>query len=295
MQRVRAIQGPHAMPNIQEWQGEQLQVREQLLVISEQGLGDTIHFMRYIPLLRQRGVDVAFCAQTKLHSLIKASNIDDSPLTPEQANLVTEGKWIPLLSLPRHLDVSPQNVIIAKPYVSATDSLINKWKKILSKESRPIIAINWQGNPSMEKTYQGRSIPLEIFSILFKQNDIKLLSLQKGFGTEQLDNCSFKEQFVDCQKEVDAIWDFLEMAAIIMNCDLIITSDTSVAHLAGALGKKTWLLLHHVPDWRWGVKDKKTFWYPSMKLFRQTSRNEWKGMMEQVAIQLEGFFTNHLE
>ena len=276
------------MPKTQQWSGEKLNPGQKLLVVSEQGLGDTIQFMRYIPYLQKQSVDVSFCAQTKLHGLIQSSNIHPNPLTPEQANLIQEGKWIPLLSLPKYLEVNPQNPIISKSYISTTDSFINKWKEILSHENQPIIGINWQGNPDAEKNnLKGRSIPLELFSTIAKHNDCKFLSLQKGFGSEQLENCSFRDKFVGCQQQIDSTWDFLENAAIIANCDLIITSDTSIAHLAGAIGKQTWLLLHNVPDWRWGMTGDTTFWYPSMKLFRQEARNEWHILMEKVAIALK--------
>ena len=114
-----------------------------------------------------------------------------------------------------------------------------------------------------------------------------MLSLQKGFGSEQLGNCSFNNRFVSCQEQVNNTWDFLETAAIIANCDLVITSDTSVAHLAGGMGKTTWLLLHKVPDWRWGLEGDTTFWYPSMRLFRQRERGNWNEVMERVAEALQ--------
>ena len=157
-------------------------------------------------------------------------------------------------------------------------------ENLLSKERRPIIGIIWQGKPKMETTYQGRSIPLETFATLAKNNNFKLLSLQKGFGSEQLDHCSFKNKFVQCQSQIDVTWDFLENAAIIENCDLIITSDTAIAHLAGGMGKQTWLLLHHLSEWRWGLEGANTFWYPSMKLFRQKERHNWQEVMERVSI-----------
>ena len=94
---------------------------------------------------------------------------------------------------------------------------------------------------------------------------------------------------VKCQPQIDSTWDFLENAAIIENCDLIITSDTSIAHLAGGMGKTTWLLLKHIPEWRWGIHGERTFWYPSVRLFRQKERNNWNEVMEKVseAIKLE--------
>ena len=135
----------------------------------------------------------------------------------------------------------------------------------------------------MEQTYQGRSIPLETFSIIAKNNNFKFLSLQKGYGSEQLDHCSFKNRFVKYQQKIDSTWDFLENAAIIENCDLIITCDTSIAHLAGGMGKKVWLLLRDVPYWTWGLEGETTFWYPSMRLFRQKERNNWQEVMERVS------------
>ena len=130
---------------------------------------------------------------------------------------------------------------------------------------------------------QGRSLPLEIFSILARNNNLRFLSLQKGFGSEQLDYCSFKDKFVSCQDQIDATWDFLENASIIENCNLIITSDTSIAHLAGGMGKKVWLLLKDIPYWTWGLEGESTFWYPSMRLFRQNKRNNWQNVMETVS------------
>ena len=247
--------------------------------------------MRYATALRKEGKSVSLCAPHKLHSLIQTSEIDSSPLTPEQANQITEGQWIPLLSVPRHLEVSPQNPIITEPYIKTTAELTAKWADILGANEKPIIGINWQGNPKTEKTgLQGRSLALETFAPVADNRQISLLSLQKGFGSEQLDTCSFKDRFISCQNQVNDTWDFLETAAIIANCDLVITSDTSVAHLAGAMGKTTWLLLHKVPDWRWGLEGDTTFWYPSMRLFRQKERGDWDEVMERVAQALQEHF-----
>ncbi len=260
---------------------------KKLLVLAEQGLGDTLQYMRYIPYLRKQGFDISLSAQEKLHSLIKSSGIDPNPLTPEQAVLVSEGQWIPLLSLPRYLKINPENAIISEPYIFSKDELNQKWKNIFLKERKPIIGINWQGNPNIENSYQGRSIPLEIFSIITNNNDIQLLSLQKGFGSEQLGNCSFKNRFVKCQPQINSTWDFLENAAIIENCDLIITCDTSIAHLAGGMGKNVWLLLRDIPFWTWGLQGDNTFWYPSMRLFRQKKRDDWSEVMIRVSSRIK--------
>ena len=227
---------------------------------------------------------------SKLHCLIKSSGIDPSPLTPEQANKVTEGQWIPLLSLPRLLKVNPEDPIITEPYIKTTEELTAKWAAILGEEDRPIIGINWQGNPNAEKSSLRGTRALETFAPVADNSQISLLSLQKGFGSEQLETCSFKDRFVNCQDQINKTWDFLESAAIIANCDLVITSDTYVAHLAGGMGKTTWLLLQKVPDWRWGLGKETTFWYPSMRLFRQTERENWDEVMERVEEALQEHF-----
>ena len=279
----------HGKSNLKLWQGEHLAKGEKLLVISEQGLGDTMQYMRYIPYLRRKGIDICFSAKQKLHTLIKESKIDLNPLTPDKAKEVTSGKWIPLLSLPKYLKITNNNPIVSNPYIFTSNELINKWKNIL-KSKKPLIGINWQGDPNTEKSFRGRSIPLESFSPIFNNNQIEILSLQKGWGSEQIKNCSFKEKFIECQSQIDITWDFLENAAIISNCDLIITSDTSIAHLAGGMGVKVWLLLKNIPFWTWGMKTDDTFWYPSMRLFRQTKRHNWAEVIDKVAIELEKLF-----
>ena len=281
----------HALPNCKEWNGEILKKNTELLLVTEQGYGDTLQFIRFALFLKKQGINVSICAQPKLHSLIKASGIDSAPLSPEQASRTTTGLWTPLLSVPMHLNVSPDNPITTEPYLKTTDELNDKWKSILSEEKRPIIGINWQGNPEVEKsTQRGRSLPLETFSAVANRSQASLLSLQKGFGSEQLKNCSFQDKFVGCQGQINDTWDFLETAAIIANCDLIITSDTSVAHLAGSIGKPTWLLLKKTPDWRWGLEGETTFWYPSVRLFRQSKKGNWDEVLQRVSNALEEEF-----
>ncbi|HBH73456.1 MAG TPA: hypothetical protein DDY43_08430, partial [Synechococcales bacterium UBA10510] len=291
-EKEKEISRPHSSPKCSRWNGRALPDKnEQLVIATEQGLGDTLLFMRYVIILRNKGIAVSLCAQPNLHTLIQASGIDPSPLTPQQGNQVTDGLWIPLLSVPRHLEVSPDKPIITEPYIKTTNELSVKWKGILATEECPIIGINWQGNPQAEKTgLRGRSLQLEAFAPIASGSQKSLISLQKGFGSEQLETCSFKDCFVSCQDQVNDTWDFLETAAIIANCDLVITSDTSVAHLAGGMGKTTWLLLEKVPEWRWGLEGDSSFWYPSMRLFRQRERGNWDEVMERVAAELQKQF-----
>ena len=277
----------HSSPSSKPIFDNIIELKEDLLVVSEQGLGDTIQYMRYIPYLRELGLNIHFSAQKKLHSLIKSSNIDSNPLTPEDASLVNDKKWIPLLSIPKNLAVTPNNPIVYKPYIKSKKKFLDKWKKELFNENKPIIGINWQGNLNMENvSYKGRSIPLENFSIILKQNDITFLSLQKGYGSDQLKNCSFVHKFVSCQNKIDQTLDFAENAAIAANCNLIITCDTSIAHLAGGMGLKVWLLLKDVPFWTWGLHGKSSFWYPTMRIFRQYKKDDWISLFDKVGLEL---------
>ena len=124
---------------------------------------------------------------------------------------------------------------------------------------------------------------MEEFSKLLEKNDISFLSLQKGYGSKQLEECSFQKNFVSCQEQIDEILDYSETAAIIENCDLIITNDCSLGPLAAGMGKKVWLLLRDIPFWYWGLKGESTFWYPSMRLFRQKERDNWQEVLERVS------------
>ena len=261
-----------------------------MLLVTEQGLGDTLQFMRYAAAFKDQGFDVSICAQPKLHTLIQVSGISEHPLSPYEASQVKEGYWLPLLSAPRYLAINNSDAVLNAPYIKTNAELFSRWKRLLSKENKLIIGINWQGNPETEKmTLQGRSLPLEAFYYITSNHEISLVSLQKGFGSEQLEQCNFKNKFVTCQSQVNDTWDFLETAAIIANCDLIITNDTAVGHLAGGLGKPTWLLLHKVPDWRWGLKGDTTIWYPSMRLFRQSKHGDWNKVMKRVNDSLQSY------
>lgn len=270
------------------WNGIELAKGDKLLLIAEQGLGDTLQFMRYVIPLRNQGIAASLCPHPQLTTLIQESGIDPAPLKPSQAIQVRDGHWMPLLSLPRYLGVGPENPIITTPYIATSADMVDQWKWTMAQERRPIIGIHWQGNPDVEQTnLRGRSLALEAFAPIAARTKATLVSLQHGFGSEQLDTCSFRDRFASCQEEISKAFNFPETAAIIANCDLIVTSDSCVAHLAAGMGKRTWLLLHKMPDWRWGMEGSSSFWYPSMRLFRQKERGNWNDVLKQVAAELQ--------
>jgi ADP-heptose:LPS heptosyltransferase len=146
---------------------------------------------------------------------------------------------------------------------------------------RPLIGLSWQGNPAQEKL-AGRSLPLERLAPLTELSEVDFVSFQRGPGEEQLDSCSFRHRFCAAQNELNNIWAFEEIAAMMCGCDCIVSVDTATAHLAGALGCPTWLLLRHVPEWRWGIESKTVNSYPSMTLLRQHKPHDWCGPIQEL-------------
>ena len=190
--------------------------------------------------------------------------------------------------MPRHLGVTPQKVIAETPYIKAEPTLVAKWRSLIATSDKLVVGINWQGGRELEqRTYPGRSIDLDKFRSILSSDDISFISLQKGFGSEQVDTYSLNDKFVNVQKQIDEAWDFQETVAIVESCDLVITCDTSMAHLAGAMGKTVWTLLKHVPIWTWGLASSKTAWYPSMRLFRQPKSDDWDSVIETVEKELK--------
>ena len=181
------------------------------------------------------------------------------------------------LSVPKYLKVSPQNPIITQPYIKTTDKLSAKWRDILSVLKGPIIGINWRGNRKDIKK-QARDIPIQKFRRIVGTSAGSFLCLQRGAQRSEVDRLMISQKTSVGQLETlriadsDEQEDFLEYAAIVANCDLVITTGTSVAHISAGLGIPTWVLLPKVPDWRWGLEGDTTFWYPSMRLFRQPKK-----------------------
>ena len=285
-----------ASPKCNQWSGEvALKETNKLLLVGEQGLGDTLQFMRYAIALKNEGTSVAFCAKKKLHSLIQSSGIDPSPLTPEQANKVIEGEWMPLLSAAKHLQVSPSNPIITEPYIQPKDELKMKWTDIFGAKEKPVIGINWRGNRK-DANKQDRNIPIQVFRKIVERNKGNLVCLQRGALPSEFEQITFNSNMTPHQLDIlriadsDEPEDFLEYAAIINSCDLVITTASTVAHLAAGIGIPTWVLLPKIPDWRWGLEGDTTFWYPSMRLFRQKEKGNWSEVMERVAEALQEQF-----
>ncbi len=285
----------YSAPKCNAWQGEQLNQEHKLLLCAEQGLGDTLQFMRYACFLKDQGINVSLSTPIRLHPLIKSSGIDLSPLTPQQANNVNSGYWAPLISIASQLKVSPSNPILTHPYIKSTSDLNSKWEEIFSKGYRPVIGINWQGNRN-DRSRKERNIPIRCLKRIIEEHTGDFVCLQRDAQKVDILELIPSSKATSQQAEISRIADsdnpddFLEYAAIITNCDLVITIGSTVAHLSAGIGKTTWVLLPTVPDWRWGLEGNTTFWYPSMRLFRQRERGNWDDVMESVAEALKEHF-----
>ena len=281
-----------AVPSIERWEGDRLEQLKQLLVVSEQGIGDTLQFIRYAKLLKSKGIRIRVHAQTKLHGLIKSSGIEDSPINDKELSQITEGQWVPLLSIPGILKVCAERPITTEPSIKGEERIHSKWKKIFSNKRQPVIGINWKSNRK-DIFRNSRDIPIELFAKIVNKADASFLSLQRDSHKSELDTIWSKQSQLDFQSEVSRIADsddpddFLEYASIVANCNLVITTDTTVAHLAANMGILTWILLPKTPNWRWGLRGEESFWYQSVKLFRQKVERDWTKEIAKIIKELD--------
>ncbi len=261
------------------WQGEPLAGRT-ILLFHEQGLGDTLQFIRYVPLVKARGGRVIVqCARKLIPILGTCAGIDE--LVADDQPPPDYDLQAALLSLPGIFQTRLDTIPAAAPYLSAPEELVQRWRSELGDDGRLRVGINWQGNPTYRHDAQ-RSVRLEAFAPLAAIEGVRLLSLQKGFGSEQMENSPFPVEDLGSRLDADGRA-FYETAAVIKNLDLVVTSDTAVAHLAGALGAPVWVALPLSPDWRWFLDREDSPWYPTMRLFRQGSLGDWPDVFRRIA------------
>ena len=257
-----------------------------LLLHAEQGLGDTLLFIRYVShVSRQRrlGSTIIVECQPALCRLLSNFPGVDQLVATGAAQLPPFGFQAPLASLPHILGISPAATSVTVPYLHADAKLVEQWKCKLRSLRGFKVGIAWQGNPSYGYDRQ-RSMALTHFAKLAKLEGIHLISLQRGPGTEQLSSFAAAIHVVDFD---EASGPFMDTAAIMINIDLVISSDSAVAHLAGALGVPVWVALPAVPDWRWLLKRDDSPWYPTMRLFRQTRAGNWDDVFERIVGELK--------
>jgi tetratricopeptide (TPR) repeat protein len=266
-----------------QWNGEPLGDRR-LLVHAEQGLGDTFQFVRYLPLAIERCRHVTFEAPAALLPLLTASGLKNlvSPVDPRPP----ADAQISLMSLARIFSPTLDTIPNVVPYLAADRALSEHWRGELSKFAGYRVGIFWQGRTSYRED-RFRSVALSQFAPLAQVSGARLFSLQKGPGSEQISAVQGRFHVVDLGSAADErSGPFMDTAAIMKNLDLIVTTDTAGAHLAGALGVPVWCALRSSPDWRWLADRDDSPWYPTMRLFRQTSAGDWPGVFRRMAAAL---------
>lgn len=271
-----------------QWDGTNL--KGVLLVYAEQGLGDVFQFSRYLRHIKKDGGSIVLMCQSTVVDFYhgegcgwdiyidKVISLDD-PLPHFDL-------YVSLMSLPyimgENINDIPQDV----HYIKTHQDMVYSWKSKIKKERiRNDIKVGfvWQGDKTHKNDYY-RSIPLENFTPLLELDKAKFFSLQKGFGQEQIAENNFEDSIIDWSDDFDQ---YINTAALIENLDLVISVDTSIAHLAGAMGKPVWVLLEEIPDFRWMLDRKDSPWYPSVKLFRQKQFSDWSSVIAKVKTELE--------
>ncbi len=285
----KRLNPPHGAATFPQplWLGESDITGKTILLHAEQGLGDVIMFSRYAAPLAQRGARVLLAVPDKLKALFrsfapKAEIVDGAP---ESFDV-----HAPLASLPLALKSTPGTIPAPPSYLAAEPERVVRWRDRIGGDGFRI-GIAWQG--ARVSNDIGRSFPASLFRDIAAMDGVRLISLQKGEGTAQLaalpPGMCVETLGEDFDSGPDA---FLDTAAAMEACDLIITSDTSIAHLAGALGRPVWIALRHSPEWRWFLERNDTPWYPSARLFRQASPGDWGGVFTSLGEELRRLRTN---
>ena len=270
----------HAQP---EWKGGPLEGRT-ILLQAEQGIGDAIQFIRYLPMVLQQGGRVILQCQPGLKRLYQLMAPDLLVLEGSQP-LPAFDTHCPLLSLPRlfatDLSSIPQNV----PYLHANPEEAGTWRARLAEHSHSLkVGLVWAGNPRFKADHLRSPRQLSLYAPLGGVERVQFFSLQKGEAASQ---CRTPQAGMVLHDWSDELRDFADTAALMENLDVVVTSDTSVAHLAGAMGKRVWVMLPFSADWRWLRDRSDSPWYPTMRLFRQSRPTEWEPVVAEVRGQLE--------
>jgi tetratricopeptide (TPR) repeat protein len=259
------------------WDGRDLN-GQTILLHAEQGFGDTIQFARFAPMVADRGGRVVLQCQAKLARLLEWN--------PQLGQIISNDGAVPefdfhcpLLSLPLAFNTDIQSIPATTPYLRVDPALAKAWEdRLASTPAAFRVGLVWAGSPAHKRDRQ-RSLALSQFLPLAAVTDAAFFSLQKGAASNQIKDLPQSMKLIDLTSDLH---DFAETAALIANLDLVIGADTAVVHLAAAIGKPVWLLLPSIPDWRWLMNREDSPWYPTMRLFRQTSPGDWAGVLARV-------------
>jgi tetratricopeptide (TPR) repeat protein len=263
------------------WLGEEELGGRTILLHAEQGFGDAIQFARYVPLLAARGARVVLEVPPQLTRLL--SSVEGAALVVGRGEALPPFDFhCPLLSLPLAFKTRPDTIPAGVPYLFASADRVAKWKQSLPQTGMRRIGVAWAGNPNF-KGDRTRSIGLARLAPLLSAGGTAFFSLQRELRDGDREILREHPQVTSLG---DALADFDDTAAIMASLDLVISSDTSVVHLAGALGAPVWVLLQYVADWRWSLDRADCPWYPTARLFRQPKIDDWESVVRELASEL---------
>ncbi len=270
--------------NYNEWCGEDLN-NKTILILCEQGLGDTIQFARYIFYLKNKyNVNIILKIDKKLFHIFKNKNLD---LRDGSGELPSFDYFIFLLSLPKIIYSTNKVFLKNHNYININNNKLDKWNQKLKNLKGKKIGIAWQGDQNFPRDFM-RSINLEILKPLLKKKQLNFINLQKGFAVNQINILKLEKYIIDYSNEIDNRGNaFEDTISIIKNIDIVITTDTALAHLSGTMEIETWLMLHHNPEWRWLLQNNFFTWYPKLKVFRQKTKDDWSSVIEEINAKLD--------
>jgi len=268
------------------WRGETDLAGSRLLVHCEQGLGDTLQFVRYVPLLARRGVRVVLEVQPPVLELVRRAMPAEVTVVARGGALPPFDRVCPLLSLPLACATTLESIPAAPAYLAADPARVRIWQARLGAPRGLRVGIAWSGNPRHHDDLQ-RSISLARLRELMQGSPgVEFIAVQNDIADADRDHLAELPQLTYLG---EAIADLDDSAALLAGCDLTISVDTSAAHLAGATGRPVWILLPFVPDWRWMLEREDSPWYPTARLFRQGRRDDWSAVLERVRHELAAF------
>lgn len=245
-----------------------------LLLVAEQGLGDTMQMARYVAQLADRGLSVGIEAQRQLHSVLETVPGVVEVIDPG-GSVDQYGAWLQIMSVPAVLGTVEETIPSNIPYISVPKTA----SSVIRQKDRFRIGFVWRGNPKHE-TDRLRSIPLSMWSPVFETEGVDFVSLQVGGGESELAEIQKSYDVIDAAPDLN---DFGDTAAWVDSLDLIISVDTATAHLAAAMGKPVWLMISPANDWRWMIGREDSPWYPTLRIFRASKIRIWKDVMHQIA------------
>ena len=259
------------------WLGEFPLGQRRILLTAEQGLGDSIQFVRYVPLLASNGAKVVLEVQPELKALLADADGVESCHARGEA-LPAYDFHCPLGSLPLAFKTEPSTIPAQIPYLRADDAHIEKWRSSLEALPGKRVALAWAGH-ARHPNDRNRSIELRLLEPLLALDGISFISIQRDLRGDDREVLARHGNITDIAEQLT---DMADTAAVASLTDLTVSVDTSVVHIAGAIGREVWVLLPFSPDWRWTLTGKRSPWYPQMRLFRQSSPGDWRGVIEAV-------------